>query len=416
MQPTTKNLVNAWISIDDEPFNTKYDEPTGCYQTLIKYDIYQSIDILYICFVKIVPTGIDTIPYGDGSSYTLQMDNIAYMKQILRDARKNNSDIKLGVTLDYKDKDMINRIFSSGNPTQDANRFATNLFEYMFHYGLNALDVFWDGPLSNNTTVNNFKYFFSTIGKSFRDWNNTYYLSISPANNHNTDTDTINDYINIVNLQLYKNTRLQDQFNGVSKNLFAYGAKFESTYPTELYFTKGYQTALSAYMLNTSDYHFNGYINWRLNSENFLFEQTQQQVLYALIHNNYKAENDWGSSMRNPAGTWTFGCRYQHVIMLNVYSNDGGKTLKGSLQYDGLPEMEVIATLIDKYTYMVQESYRPVTLWKPGGTWLMGRNPNKNLVAVNISSFNNGLELRGTITYSEEAAMKFYAELQRMGG
>jgi hypothetical protein len=59
----------------------------------------------------------------------------------------------------------------------------------------------------------------------------------------------------------------------VNPRLFAYGALFEG----------GSQTADAAYQDNKAKYRFNIFTCWRLNSEDFVFEQTQQQRLYQLV-------------------------------------------------------------------------------------------------------------------------------------
>ncbi|MFB2768344.1 lectin ESA-2 [Pelatocladus sp. BLCC-F211] len=54
--------------------------------------------------------------------------------------------------------------------------------------------------------------------------------------------------------------------------------------------------------------------------------------------NNYNVENQWGGSSApwNPGGLWIIGYREnQNVVALNVNSNDGGKTLNGTMTYDG---------------------------------------------------------------------------------
>lgn len=417
MQTTPQNLSNAWIYLEHDIFGTKYDDPDSSYQSLIKYDVYQSIDILYMYSVKIVPTSAYTIPQGDGSSYTLQTDSPIYMKNLTRDAKENNSNIKLGVTLASNDKNMINQLFVSDDPKRDINRFASNLYGFMSYYKLNALDVFWDNPISEATGIDHFKYFFSIISENFRNWNGTYYLSLSPATNRNTDTATINNYIDFVNLRLGRHDHVLNLFRGVIKQLFTYGAEFEAPYIVKSKFDDGPQTALDAYIANTENFQLKNYINWCLNTRNFMFEQTQQQVLYALIHNNYKVQIDLGELPENPINRWTFGYLKQHVIKLNIFSDDHGETLKGTLQYDSIPEMEVIATLVNKYTYMVKEAYYPSagSIWKPSGTWLMGLNPRRYLKAINISSFNHGQTLKGTITYIGEDPQGFYAELQAPG-
>ena len=45
----------------------------------------------------------------------------------------------------------------------------------------------------------------------------------------------------------------------------------------------GYQTAQQAYDDNKANYHYSVFTQWRLNSDNYQFEQTQQQELHSLV-------------------------------------------------------------------------------------------------------------------------------------
>ncbi|ASS48770.1 MAG: lectin OAA [Candidatus Fluviicola riflensis] len=47
--------------------------------------------------------------------------------------------------------------------------------------------------------------------------------------------------------------------------------------------------------------------------------------------------------------------------------------------------------------------------WHPGGTWDLGARPNQNVVAVNISSADDGKTFAGTMTYSGEGPIGFRA-------
>lgn len=419
------NLVNAWIFLnEDEPSGTNYNSPNSCYQTLIQNNVYQNIDILYMCFVTIVPTSSTTIPSGNGSSYTIQMGNLphnqTYMENILRDAPQNNPNLKFGVTLEYGDGNLINQIFQSGNPQQDADNFASNLLQYLQHYGLNGFDADWEWPLSTDTTTENFKLLFSAIGSLFQKQSEKYYLSISPATSQNTDTATINSYIDFVNLQMYYSTWLPSQFPNVNQNLFGYGVKFEAVGQTTDPWHQGFQTALNGYQLNTTNNHFPSYINWRLNSQNFLFEQTQQQVLYGLQHNNYATQNQWGgnSAPWHDGGTWVIGARdNQHVVAMAVSSNDGGQTLNGTITYEGEGPIGFKATNTGNNTYQVQNQWGGNSApWHAGGAWLLGCRGNQSVVAINIASTDGGKTLNGTITYAGEGPIGFTGALQGTTG
>lgn len=295
MNSTTK-LVNAWIFLnEDEPANTNYNSPNSCYQTLIQDNVYQAVDILYLCFVTTIPTGPDTFPIGDGSSYTIEigasahpqgLTNQDYMNYVIRDARKNNPNIKIAVTLNWGDGSLLSNIFSHPDysPQQNADNFAVNLTEYLKYFDLDGFDIDWESPISDQTSQNQFELLVNAIGARFKQQTDKhYYLTLSPAEVGNLDAGAVNNNMDFVNLQLYSGFTTPSEFTkaGVHQSLLAYGAKFEADGPSGPG-GKGHQTAVNAY----AGYTKGGYhviTNWRLNSENYEFEQAQQKELYQLV-------------------------------------------------------------------------------------------------------------------------------------
>jgi GH18 family chitinase len=285
---TNTQLVNAWIFLnEDEPAATNYNSPNSCYQTLIQNNIYQSVDILNICFVTTLPTSASTVPAGDGSSYTIEMGasahsggltNQDYMNYIIRDARANNPNIKFAVTLNWGDASVLSNIFSNPNysPQQNAQNFAANLITYLEKFDLDGFDIDWEYPISDQTTQDQFALLVNSTGAQFRQQTGkSYYLTLSPASVGNLDPTAVNNNMSFMNLQLYSGFTSPESFEsaGVNSNLFAYGAKFESDY----------QTGQTAYTDNQENYHYSVFTCWRLNSSNYMFEQSQQQQLYQLV-------------------------------------------------------------------------------------------------------------------------------------
>lgn len=285
---TNKKLVNAWIFLnEDEPAFTNYRTPGSCYQALIQNNVYQSIDILYICFATTVPTNITTLPAGDGSSYTINIDaashpggltNQDYMDYILRDARKNNPGIKIAVTLNWGDKNLLSNIFQNSDysPQKNAAHFAANLLAYLKHYDLDGFDIDWEYPLSGQTSRKQLRLLLNAIGAQFRQQTDKhYYLTLSPTGIENLDASAVNNNVDFINLQLYGGA-VPDIFisAGFNENILVYGAKFES----------GCQTALQVFQDNETNYRYNAFTCWRLNSGNYQFEQSQQKLLYQLAY------------------------------------------------------------------------------------------------------------------------------------
>lgn len=280
-------LVNAWIFLnEDEPSGTNYNSHDSCYQRLIHENVYQAIDILNLCFAVTVCTSSRTIPQGNGDQWTLEMGqsnnhsggltNQDYMDFIIRDARQQNPNIKICMTLLWGNADTLSQIFNNTNytPEQNAAFFAKNLVEYMNHYGIDGFDVDWENPISSSTTKAQFITLFNAIGEAFRSSSRKLYLTLSPASVGNLDGTTVNNNFDFVNLQLYSGFTYPSSFiaAGIKKELFAYGVKFESNF----------QTAQEAVNDNQQNYDYPIMTNWRLNSTNFIFEQDQQKALYQL--------------------------------------------------------------------------------------------------------------------------------------
>src|SRR5580704_11504427 len=279
-------MVTAWIFLnEDEPDGTTYNSPTSCYQTLIKNNVYQSVDLLYLCFATTIPTSAKSIPPGDGSSYTIEMGasnhrdgltNQDYMNYIIRDSKKSNPNIKIAMTLEYGNANVLSQIFPDpANPDQQsADKFAANLMAYLKHYAIDGFDLDWEYPICDTTTQAQFRLLIDAIGAQFkRQKDKHYYLTLSPASRGNLDVGAVNRNVDFVNLQLYSGFTSPGNYSGVNPGLFAYGAKFES----------GYQTAQQAYDDNKANYHYSVFTQWRLNSGNYQFEQTQQQELHSLV-------------------------------------------------------------------------------------------------------------------------------------
>jgi hypothetical protein len=277
-------LVNAWIFMDDHPDGTNYNSPTSSYQRLIARNIYQAVDILSICFLTTVPTSAKTVPQGNGSSYTLStgpathpggLTDQDYMLSIIRDARKNNPGIKITVTLDYGgDGRQIENIFSPPfPPPTNALSFAANVMTYLKTFNLDGFDIDWEWPISNVTDKTHFGLVVSAIGAQFKQQPAKHYLTLSPNEVGNLDASAVNAQMDFVNLQLYGSANPSDFVSaGVNASLFTYGASWESG-----------RTAEEAYQDNSKNYSYPRFMCWRLNSGNFVFEQTQQQQLYKLF-------------------------------------------------------------------------------------------------------------------------------------
>lgn len=130
-------------------------------------------------------------------------------------------------------------------------------------------------PLCCETTQEQFKLLINAIGAEFKKQSEKFYLTLAPASVGKLDARSVNDNVDWVTLQLYSGFTSPEGLirAGANENLFAYGAKFESSY----------QTAQQAFNANNQNYKHPIYRCWRLSSGNFDFEQDQQKELHNLV-------------------------------------------------------------------------------------------------------------------------------------
>jgi GH18 family chitinase len=206
------------------------------------------------------------------------------MNWVLRDAKNNNPNIKFMVTLDWGTVTVLQNIFSLKHQTdqQNADNFADNLMAYLKAYGLDGFDMDWEKPAYYALTPDQFAMLLKAIRARFdQETDKHYYLTLSPDATLNLEADAVNSSVDFLNLQLYFDPDLQQEFTDfhVRPELLAYGAKFEADWAND---PTGHQSAQDAY----AGYVAGGYkviTQWRLNSGNFPFEQENQKELYSLI-------------------------------------------------------------------------------------------------------------------------------------
>ena len=131
--------------------------------------------------------------------------------------------------------------------------------------------------------------------------------------------------------------------------------------------------------------------------------------------NTYRVENQWGGSSTewNPGGTWILGCRTdQNVVAIDVTSSDGGITLSGTITYAGEGTISFKSDLINGSVYTIENqwggSFAP---WSPGGTWVLGCRADQRIIAIHVTSSDDGKTLNGTMTYKGEGPIGFKATL-----
>jgi hypothetical protein len=129
----------------------------------------------------------------------------------------------------------------------------------------------------------------------------------------------------------------------------------------------------------------------------------------------YTVQNQWGGAAApwNQGGTWVIGCRAgQNVVAINVSSNDGGKTLNGTMTYQNEGPIGFTGLLFGSDNYTVQNQWGGASApWNPGGVWVIGCRAGQNVVAINVTSSDGGNTLNGTMTYQNEGPIGFRGTL-----
>lgn len=125
----------------------------------------------------------------------------------------------------------------------------------------------------------------------------------------------------------------------------------------------------------------------------------------------YQVENQWGGSSApwNEGGKWVIGGRSnQNVVAMDVKSDDGGKTLNGTMTYAGEGPIGFRATQEGSNNYIVENQWGGSSApWHEGGKWVLGYRANQNVVEIKIQSDDGGKTHNGTMTYAGEGPIGF---------
>lgn len=131
--------------------------------------------------------------------------------------------------------------------------------------------------------------------------------------------------------------------------------------------------------------------------------------------NNYKVENQWGGSSApwHYGGEWVIGFRTgQNVVALNVKSENDGNTLAGTMTYAGEGPIGFRGTSSAGDVYAVQNQWGGSSApWHIGGQWVLGARLDQKVIAINITSTDEGKTLTGNMTYAGEGPIGFRGTL-----
>lgn len=130
---------------------------------------------------------------------------------------------------------------------------------------------------------------------------------------------------------------------------------------------------------------------------------------------SYTVENQWGgeSAAWNLAGTFVLGTRAgQTPVEFNIQSADEGKTLTGSMTYDGEGPIGFKATLTNGNNYSVENQWGgDEAPWHEAGNMIIGSRDGQGVLDLKIESKDNGASFTGAMTYAGEGPIGFKAAL-----
>ena len=332
--PAPGPQTNAYLGLSHcYPVGANYSTVGSSYQSLVKYNVYKELNQINISFFNAVPVGSDTTPTSSNasssSSFTIQKGNwneyypdaatVASqehyhpvstpngptihetMVKVISDARSQNSDMLVFATLAWNKNFIIqilaNDASASGTSgvSQDqqetnANNFAQNLITYLTTFQMNGFDVDWESGANCDISELEFKTFVTAIGSAFQTNNSNnpdspLWFTLTPAANFgspnpagNMDADTVNTYIDWMNLQTYGGAT-PSTYTGININndVTAAGVKMIQ-YACEL--TKNDTASVFNTYENTG---YNNVIQYTISSDVFPFTQASMIVLSQMI-------------------------------------------------------------------------------------------------------------------------------------
>lgn len=145
--------------------------------------------------------------------------------------------------------------------------------------------------------------------------------------------------------------------------------------------------------------------------------------------NCYQVENQWGGSGApwHDAGLFLLGARNgQNAVAFDLKSSDGGQTITGTMTYAGEGPIGVKGTISSGTSFNATNQWGGSSApWHQGGLWVLGCRPDQAVVALDLTSADNGKTLTGTMTYAGEGPIGFkgtqtmadtYSVLNQWGG
>ena len=143
--------------------------------------------------------------------------------------------------------------------------------------------------------------------------------------------------------------------------------------------------------------------------------RTWKVTLSNLPENLYRLQNQWDGerAFGHEARLFKIGNRRgQPIIALNFTSDDQGKRVSGTVKYKGEPSIEGNFNATHRseniYDVEIRQSMTP-SQWLWDGQWLLGSRKHQKIIAMALESIDDGVTLKGTITYAGESPISFNA-------
>ncbi len=269
--------IGAWIDSELHPVGaSSAASPNSNFNSMKLNNVYKSLDYLNIAWYA--------LDFSKPSEPTISTGNKGLSK-IVSDARSQNSDIVLLATLAYNDTILAQLRLLAADAALLA-KFASNVSSYLTANNMDGFDIDWEAPISSLNATES-AAIFNALGTAFGD---SQYLSISPAVTNGLDAAAVNKNCSIFNVQTYSGFSDPSAFvaAGIDPSLIGFGAKFETAGNGV---TTPYENALEAYTKYEAgfksyagkQYAYNTICNWRLDSDDWSFEQGQQLLLKQYI-------------------------------------------------------------------------------------------------------------------------------------
>jgi hypothetical protein len=265
--------IGAWIDSELHPAGaTSPSSPNSNFNSMKLNDVYKSLDYLNIAWY-----GTDM---SNPNQPTISTSNPG-LAMIVKDAKSQNPNIKIFATLAWTTQIYDDLVTIIGDSNK-LSAFASNISSYLTNNNMDGFDIDWEYPISNLSS-SQCAAWLNAMGSAF---GSNQYISISPATAGGLDGNAVNKNCSIVNLQSYSGFTYPNAFVGIGIDpaLLGFGAKFETqgSAPFQNAF-QAYKQYKAGFTVGSNHYDYNTICNWRLDSDDWAFEQGQQKLLKQYI-------------------------------------------------------------------------------------------------------------------------------------